>query len=48
MGAVAPGIAAIDHHARAAAPALGVDGRQHDVGAAAGLGQATIVKAPGA
>src|SRR6185312_11632403 len=43
LRAFAPGVAAVDHHARAAAAALRVNGREHDVGAAAGLGQPALV-----
>ena len=41
--ALAPGVAAVDHQARAAAAALGVDGRQHDVGIGAGFRQTPVV-----
>src|SRR5450631_1459292 len=43
LRAFAPGIATVDHQARTAATALRVDGGEHDVGAAAGLGQPPVI-----
>src|SRR5262245_59371502 len=43
LGALAPGIAAIDDQARPAASPLSIDGREHDIGAAAGFREPSVV-----